>query len=227
MNWFSVAFTAWGAPVSWLEVLAFGLSLWMIAHQMRVQHWTWPLAIASSALYAVLFANSKLYGEASLQLFFIAISIWGWWQWLRRGSEQKSETPATALKSAVGMESSVPKLNRGIVRMPKATALRFAAGSATLFVAIGLLLSKASDSDVPWIDAAPTALSVAAQIMLGRKYLENWWLWIVVNGFSTWLFAHKALYLTSLLYAVFTVLSVVGWRTWQAHMAGQPPKQAQ
>ena len=77
------AFTAWGSPVTWLEIVAFVLALAMVAANMRVNPVAWPLAMASSLLYALLFADNRLYGEASLQLFFVAIALWGWWQWLR------------------------------------------------------------------------------------------------------------------------------------------------
>jgi len=77
------AFTAWGVPVTWIEVVAFAVSLWMVGCEMRVHPLAWPLAMLSSLLYALLFADSRLYGEASLQLFFVAMSLWGWWQWLR------------------------------------------------------------------------------------------------------------------------------------------------
>ena len=72
------AFTLWGSPTSWLEVAGFVLSVWMVGCNMRVDPLGWPLAIASSLLYALLFLHSKLYGEASLQLFFVAVAGWGW-----------------------------------------------------------------------------------------------------------------------------------------------------
>ena len=85
MDWqqalFAAAFSLLGSPVTWLEVVAFVLAIWMVMANMRVQIVAWPLAIASSAAYLVLFAHSRLYGEASLQLMFIAVSCWGWWQW--------------------------------------------------------------------------------------------------------------------------------------------------
>src|SRR5512134_1025670 len=74
-------FSLLGSPVSWLEIVAFVLALWMVVANMRVQLIAWPLAIASSAAYLLLFAHSKLYGEAGLQLLFIAVAAWGWWQW--------------------------------------------------------------------------------------------------------------------------------------------------
>ena len=74
-------FVLLGSPVTWLEMGAFVLSLWMVFANMRVQLIAWPLAIASSLAYLLLFAHSRLYGEASLQLFFAAVAAWGWWQW--------------------------------------------------------------------------------------------------------------------------------------------------
>ena len=68
---------------------------------------------------------------------------------------------------------------------------------------------------MPWLDALPTVGSVAGQILLGRKWVENWAVWVIVNLFSIGLFAYKGLWLTVLLYALFAGLSVVGWRAWQ------------
>ena len=73
----------WGAPVTWLEILAFGLAVAMVVCNIRVNSLGWPLAIASSLLYFLLFWKSRLYGDASLQIFFVAVAGWGWWQWLR------------------------------------------------------------------------------------------------------------------------------------------------
>jgi nicotinamide mononucleotide transporter len=78
-----------------------------------------------------------------------------------------------------------------------------------------LLLQHFTDTDVAWWDALPTALSLVGQALLGRKYIENWLVWLVVNAVSVALFVHKELWLTALLYALFTAMSVWGWRAWQ------------
>ena len=80
---------------------------------------------------------------------------------------------------------------------------------------MGLFLATATDTDVPWWDAFPTAASVIGQWLLGRKYVENWPTWVIVNLVSTGLFAYKGLWLTALLYAIFAALSWLGWRTWR------------
>ena len=77
------AFTLWAVPVSWLEIVAFVLAIAMVLLNMRVNPIAWPLAIVSSLLYFALFWDSRLYGDASLQIFFAIVALWGWWQWLR------------------------------------------------------------------------------------------------------------------------------------------------
>lgn len=188
------AFTWWGSPVTWLEIVAFVLSIAMVLCNFRVNPWAWPLAIAASALYALLFATSRLYGEASLQLLFIAVALWGWWQWLRG-------------HGADGAPLRVHRL------APQHKAV-MAALTLAAWPLLGWLLDHHTDSDVPYLDALPTVASVTGQFLLGRKLVENWPVWLFVNVFSVGLFALKALWLTVLLYAVFAVLSVVGWRVW-------------
>lgn len=188
------AFTLWGSPATWLELIAFVLALAMVACNLRVNPLGWPLAMVSSLLYALLFADSRLYGEASLQLFFIAIAGWGWWQWLRgRGDD--------GLALRVHTMTSAQRWRALIVTL-------------AAWPLLAMLLARGTDSDVPWLDALPTVASVTGQLMLGRKLVENWPVWLAVNVFSVGLFAYKALWLTALLYALFAVLSVFGWRAW-------------
>jgi len=189
------AFTLWGSPATWLEVAAFAMAIAMVLANLRVNPVAWPLAIGSSLLYALLFADSRLYGEATLQLFFVAVALWGWWQWLRGTGDDGAPLRVHVLSARA----------------------RWGVAAATLaaWPVVALLLDHATDSDVPWLDALPTVASVTGQVLLGRKLVENWPVWLAVNLVSVVLFAVKGLWLTVLLYAIFAVLSVVGWRAWR------------
>jgi nicotinamide mononucleotide transporter len=191
----AAAFTLWGSPVTWLEIVAFVLAVAMVLANLRVKVIGWPLAIASSLLYALLFADSRLYGEATLQLFFITVACWGWWQWLR------------------GTTGDGRPLR--VRTLPAKQRVLAAAATLAAWPLLGLLLDLATDSDVPYFDALPTVASITGQILLGRKFVENWPVWVAVNVVSVGLFAFKGLWLTVLLYAVFTLLAVLGWRAWQ------------
>jgi nicotinamide mononucleotide transporter len=197
------ALQLWGSPVTWAELLAFVLGLWMVERNIRVHPLGWPLAIASSALYALLFADARLYGEAGLQGFFIVVSVWGWHRWLR------------------GTEAGGGPLR--VRPMPGRERWITALATLVAWPALALLLTRGTDSDVPWLDALPTVASVTGQWLLARKRVEAWAVWLAVNVFSVGLFAYKALWLTALLYAVFAVLSVAGWQAWRRLAAAGPP----
>ena len=191
----AAAFTLWGSPVTWLELVAFVVAVTMVLANFRVNPVAWPLAIVSSLMYALLFADSKLYGEASLQFVFVGAAFWGWWQW--QNGQGDDGTPLR-----------VHHLSR------RGLAVLFAATLAA-WPLMGLLLDHATDSDVPYFDALPTVASLAGQILLARKCVDNWPVWVGVNIVSVALFMHKGLWLTVVLYALFTVLALLGWRAWR------------
>ncbi len=194
-------FAVLGSPVTWLELIAFVLALWMVLANMRVRLIAWPLAIASSAAYGVLFAHSRLYGEAALQVMFIIVAAWGWWQW-RYGRQADG--------SALAVRGLAARARWGV-----------AAATLAAWPLLGALLDRFTDSDVPYWDALPTAGSVAGQWLLARQYVENWPVWVAVNVVSVGLFAYKGLWLTVALYALFALLALVGWRVWRRRAAGR------
>jgi nicotinamide mononucleotide transporter len=189
------AFTLFASPVTWLEIAAFWISIAMVLANFRVHPVAWPLAILSSAMYALLFADSRLYGEAGLQLVFIAVAFWGWWQWLR----------------GTGADGAPLRVHRLGPRQRWAAL----AATAAMWPLLGLALDHLTDSDVPWLDALPTVGSLTGQFLLARKVVENWPVWLAVNLASIGLFAVKGLWLTVILYALFAGLSLVGWRAWR------------
>lgn len=175
------------------------LGVAMVGCNMRVNPLGWPLAIASSALYLLVFWQARLYGDASLQLVFIVVALWGWWQWLR------------------GHQADGSLLS---VRYLGARARWLALGAmALLWPATGWFLARATDTDVPWWDAFPTAGSLIGQWLLGRQYVENWPTWVAVNVVGVALFAYKGLWLTAALYALFALLALAGWRAWARRAA--------
>ncbi len=86
---------------------------------------------------------------------------------------------------------------------------------AVLWALTGWFLDRYTDSDVPYWDALPTAGSLVGQWWLARKWIDNWMVWLAVNLLSIGLFAYKQMWLTALLYAVFALLSVMGWLAWR------------
>ena len=204
----ATAFTLLGTAVTWLELLAFVLALANIACNVFEIHWGWPLTIVASVLYAWLFYASKLYGEAGVNLFFAVTAVWGWWQWLR-GHRGGSAAPL------------------GIARLDRRGVLWCLTGYAVLWLVCAQLLHSITDSDVPWADGFVTAGSVVGTVLLARKFIENWPLWLLVNAASIALFAYKGLQLTVLLYVIFFLLAIWGWLGWKKRMAGAAMERSQ
>ena len=148
----------------------------------------------NNVLFFVMFWRNKLYADASLQIFYIVIAIYGWWRW------SHADGGATALP----VRSTSKRLGIVLIAlMPIAWA------------AIYYLLHHYTDSNVPAGDSLATVLSLGAQYMAGRKLLENWLVWILVDIISIALFIYKHLYLTSFLYAAFIVMCIAGYQSWR------------
>lgn len=182
-----------------LELLSFLLSVATVWLNIRQSHWAWLFAIISSATYGLVFYGSRLYGDMGLQLVFIAVSIFGWYQWLH-GDDRHDKLPVTSLPA------------RG----------RVLAGVAWLagFVALAWFLKNYTDTDVPKSDAFLTAGSLVGQLLLSRKKIENWHVWIIVDVLYVALYLHKHLMLTAILYAVFVGMAVIGLRAWSGDTHG-------
>lgn len=197
------AITLVGTPVTWLEIVAFVLALATICCNVFEIHWGWPLTIISSALYAWLFFASKLYGEASVNVFFAITAVWGWTQWLH-GHYDDGEAPL-------------------VIRHVSRSGLGYVALAwAILWVLCAALLHSVTDSDVVWADGFVTAGSVVGTFLLGRKYITNWPVWLLVNAASVALLAYKGLTLTVVLYVIFLMLAIWGWVGWHRRI---PPTQ--
>jgi nicotinamide mononucleotide transporter len=182
-----------------IEILATVLGLANILLVIRRSIWNFPVAMAMVSLFFVLFAQAKLYSDAGLQLFFLAINAYGWWAWSRNRAE-----------TGVVM---VERLGAGSLAI-------WAGASLAAIAAWGTMMARYTDASHPYWDGAIAMLSVAAQILMSRRYLENWYWWIVVNAISIPLYLIKGLALTTGLYAVFLVLAVWGLFEWRKAAQG-------
>lgn len=176
-----------------LEPIAAVLGLANIVLLVRRSIWNFPFGIAMVALYALIFFDKRLYGEAGLQLFFAAVQLYGWWLWSRAGGVQ-----APVAVGWLGWQARLGWL--GFIAV------------ATL--ALGTLMHRLTDAAVPYPDAAITAASVAAQFLLSFRRVENWILWIAIDAAAILLYISRDLQLTAVLYTAFLVLSVLGLRDW-------------
>lgn len=179
---------------SFPEVFGFVTGAACVALLVRQNIWTWPLGIANNLVFILLFYRTGLYADVGLQGFYILISVYGWWSWLHGGRNH----------GALAVSRVGPALGALL-------ALAVAASTALLV----WLLRRYTNSTVPVLDSLITALSLVAQFMMTRKWIENWPVWIVANCISVGLLIYKGLYVTSALYLVYQVLCVMGLLEWR------------
>ena len=161
---------------------------------IRRSVWNFAFGIAGVAIYGWVFWTSRLYSDALLQVFFVIIQLYGWYHWARG-------------KAAMG-EVVVDRLHNG-------ARLAWVAGIAVAILGWGGMMQRYTDNAAPWPDATVAIVSVAAQILLTRRKVENWVLWIVVNVVSILLYASGDLHITMALYCVMLMLSVWGLVAWR------------
>ena len=187
-----------------LEAISFVTGAICVWLTVRENVWNFPVSLLNVATFAIVFFNAGLLADAGLQVVYIILTLIGWYMWLWGGQRH------TALRV-----SRVSLLELSIVL---ASCLSL---TAILWKAVTF-----AGGVSPFFDAITTALSLCAQWLLNRKRLENWFFWIAADLIYIPLYAYKHLYLTSILYATFFLMCLMGnwqWQTtWRAQRAGAP-----
>lgn len=199
--------------LTWLETNSFELfavfsSLLYLYFSINQRIWLWPTGILSSAVYLVVFAQARLYADAGLSLYYVLVSIYGWYFWWRIAPA--ANAPARPILRTKPKEWLV-------------IALAAVACYGLLLAALILLPAWLNfpAADLPAFDALTTALSIVATWMLARKYLEQWLLWVFVDALSAAMYFYKGLYPSATLFAIYTVLALVGYYKWLATWRNQ------
>jgi len=182
------------------EVVAVLLALAYVVLAVRRSLWCWPSAFASAAIYLVLFARAGLYMQSALQLFYLAMAIYGWIDW-RRG-----RTDAGTL----AIESRRLRWHCGVIGVILVATL-----------ANGWIVARYESATAPYVDALVTWSSVAATWMVARRLLDNWLYWIVIDLVAAWLYFSQSLTLTGVLFLIYVAIAVRGFAAWRTERERQ------
>lgn len=178
-----------------LEGTAVCFGLVSVYLSTRENIWSWPTAIVNVGLYSVLFFREKLYADMGLQVIYLLLSLYGWYEWLYGGEN----------RSALHVSRITARL-----------AMRLAGIGVLGSVVLGTLLYRTTDASLPYLDSTLSVFSLIAQWLMTRKVLENWVIWIALDVVYVWMFIFlKHLNFTAFQYAVFLALAVLGFRDWK------------
>lgn len=185
---------------SWIEIAGAALGLIQIWLLARRSVWNFPVAMVMVSLIGVTLVEARLYAEAGLQVFFFVVNAIGWYQW----------------RAVRGAGVAVPV---GWMTWPQRGL--WAAITLMLSLSLGWLLHLFTDAALPFADSAVAGASIAAQLLLNWRRIENWVLWVVIDVASVALYINRELHFLAALYLAFLVISVIGLRQWTAAEKGE------
>ncbi|MDG5800111.1 nicotinamide riboside transporter PnuC [Marinilabiliaceae bacterium ANBcel2] len=192
---------------NWIEITGAVTALLYMYFSIREKFWLWPVGFVTSAFYLVVFYQSQLYADMSLQIYYLLISIYGWFHWAGNSKSVKSG------------ETNLPTIS-----LSYRVLINYLLLTLILTVVIYFVLKQLPQylnllpSSLPFGDAFTTAGSIVATWMLARKILENWLLWIFVDLFAMAMYISKELYITAALFMIYTLMAITGYIKWKQNM---------
>jgi len=190
------AFMSEMSPIEGAAAVLVLVNVWLVA---RRNIWNYAFGIAGVAIYGWVFFHAKLYSDMLLQVFFLVLNVYGLIQWRRSRAEAGDVV---------------------VERMGVGRRFIWAGGILAAVGGWGWLMDTYTDASLPYWDAGVAMTSVAAQLLMAWRKLENWWLWIVANILSIGLYAAKNLWITMGLYVFLLGLAIWGLARWQAARQG-------
>lgn len=182
-----------------IELLGAILGILYILFSIQQNILTWPTGLLTSVLYVAVFLHAKLYADMGLQIYYVGISFYGWYFWIK-GKKPEDNTKVPVKRTSLKLW------------------LKLFLSALFLYCIILLILLKWTNSDVPYMDSLSTALSIVATWMLARKYIEHWLLWVFIDAFSAGLYVYKALWPTVILFIIYTVMAGLGYFEWKKNL---------
>ena len=199
-NWLQTVLSA-AQSMSLLEVTAVVFAMAYLLLAVRENVLCWLFAFLSTAIYTVLFWDVSLLMESALNVYYMAMAVYGWYQWTRGGTNGDELPHALAVRSMSGSQHAL-----------------VIAAIVVLSSISGYLLGEHSTAAWPYIDSFTTWASVITTYLVARKYLQNWLYWIVIDAVSVPLYIDRGLNLTALLFVAYVVIAVVGYFKWRDHV---------
>jgi len=208
MTWLQSIINSLQGMSPW-ELLAVILAIAYLLLAVRENILCWYFAFVSTAIYTVLFWDVSLLMDSALNVYYMIMAVFGWYQWTH-GATAKSEQ---AHRLAV---NSMSNRQHGFV----------ISAVTVLSLVSGYLLSEHSDAAWPYVDSFTTWASVVTTYLVTRKYLQNWLYWIVIDVVSVPLYIDRGLNLTAMLFVAYIVIAVFGYFSWRAHLQQTEPARA-
>lgn len=178
-----------------MEIAGVVLGIIYLIQELKASRLMWITSIIMPVISLFVYYRAGLYADFGIDIYYVLIAIYGYIAWRWGSKDKKEELPIT--------------------HTPRRYVFALCAAAVLLFLGIRFILTNWTDSTVPNLDALTTALSIVAMFMLARKWMEQWWVWFVVDAISTGLYVYKGIPFYAGLYGLYTILAVYGWYKWK------------
>ena len=186
----------------WLDITTTILGLAYILLEYKASAWMWVVGFAMQALGIVLYYEKGLYADCGMEFYYLAMTVYGWWRWVRHETSHGDCTPVK--------RDSLP-----VSRFPRHLVLPWLVIIVVIWGIIYWLLVTFTNSNVPLADSFTTALSIVGIWALAHKYLEQWFIWIAVDVVTSALYFYKDIPFKASLYALYVIIAIFGYRKWR------------
>ncbi len=193
--------------MAWLEFIGLVsgvLCVWLL---IRQNIWTFPIGLVYALVSVAVFTQQRLYADVLLSGYYVAMNGYGWYYWLYGGQRTRAD--------------DLP-----VSRIAPRALLTLTGLTVAATLVMGYLFDTRTDADLAYWDSLTTCMSFAAMWMTARKYLENWVVWLVVDVIATVIYLIKGIEFYAVLYGVYLIMAVLGWRAWQRSMHSAPAPQS-
>ncbi len=189
------AFDFWG-------LIAFVSGILAVVYLIKENIWTWPFGILYTIISLFVFYESRLYGDLILHFFFLVLNVYGWLHWVKGKNSNEDELPVTRLKLKPAL------LYLGV-------SVLLILGFAQFLMQLPVWFDGIGPPSLPYWDSTTSMLSVTAMWLTARKRIDNWYYWFLIDVLAAGIYFYKELYFYSILYLIYIVMAVAGYRAWR------------
>ena len=201
--------------LSYIELAASLFGLVYVVFEVLQKNFMWYLWVLTSITFGIVYYYSHIYAYMGLQIYYVAMGIYGIYSWRR--SKALAKRAAAQPATQPGELSSEDADILVVRRMSREVAILSTLFSIIVFFILTYIL-KCTEDPNPWLDSFCSVISMLATFWLSRQYLQNWYLWILCNVASTILSLSVAQYYAALLY--FIMIGMAVWGLWHWNKNG-------
>lgn len=182
-----------------IEIIGFVLGVCYLYYEYQASNWVWLFSLLMPMVSMYVYFSAGLYADFSINIYYLVASLYGLILW--RGTKRKKRAVISHIGTQVALISTIAML--------------------TIWLCIYLILVTFTDSTVPVMDALTTAISIVGTWMLAKKYIEQWFAWMIVDAINIGLYIYKDIPFYAILYAIYTIVAYFGYRNWKKKMLSQ------